>query len=148
MVSYIWTNFTSEQLRKHFCSTCTPNFRTKALTNIGASESKFKMHYHDGEVCLNCMHTTCNSRYIVRAGAVCSTSKKPKYVIRTHTQNVQPVCTGSQPDFRSEQIHRCVCFMGHAQWYYYKSMRQTEGRGVCLSPSHRLTVLARPSRLA
>ncbi len=67
---------------KTFCSTCSPNFHTKAATDIRASESKFKAHYHGGVVCPSCMCTACNSMYFVRAAAICTTSKKQKNVIQ------------------------------------------------------------------
>ncbi len=69
-------------LRMASCSACTPNFYTKAVTDIRASESKIHEHYHGGVVCPNCMHTARNSMYFERAGAVHTTSKKQKYAIR------------------------------------------------------------------
>ncbi len=69
-------------LRKHSCSACTPNFHTKAATDIRASESKIHKHCHGGVVCPNCMHTACNSMYFERAGAVHTKSKKQKHMIQ------------------------------------------------------------------
>ncbi len=74
--------FTLEWLRKHSASTCTPNFRTKAALDEGASMSKFEVHCHGGVVCPSCMHTACNGTYFVRKAAVHTTSKKQKYGIR------------------------------------------------------------------
>ncbi len=65
MWTYIWINITLEWLWKHSCSTWTPKFCAKAATDLGASESKFKAHYHEGVVCPNCLHTACNSMYFI-----------------------------------------------------------------------------------
>ncbi len=50
--------------------------------DVGASESKFKAHYHDGVICPNCVHTACNSMYFVKAAAVHTTSKKHQFAIQ------------------------------------------------------------------
>ncbi len=60
---------------------CTPKCHAWAPTDRRASELKFKAHCHDRAVCPSCMHTVCNSMYFVRAAAVCTKSKKQKYVI-------------------------------------------------------------------
>ncbi len=72
-------NFTLKCLRKHSDLTCTVvSFCIKAVTDIEASESKFKMHYHDRVVCPICMYTACDSMYFVRAAAGHTISKKQK----------------------------------------------------------------------
>ncbi len=53
MVSYIWTNFTLEWLRKPSGSTCTPNFYTEAATAIGALALKLKANDHDDYKCFS-----------------------------------------------------------------------------------------------
>ncbi len=59
---------------------CILKFHIKAAMDLRASESKFKVHYHDGVICPSCLHTACNSMYLMRAAAAC-TSKKQKYSI-------------------------------------------------------------------
>ncbi len=54
----------------------------KAVMDSRASESKFKAHFHDGVVCPSCLRTARNSVYLVRAAAVCTTSKKQKTLIQ------------------------------------------------------------------
>ncbi len=75
ILTYIWINVTSEWLWKHLCSTCTSKFCAKAATDIWASESKFRVQYHDGVVCPSCMHTANNSMYFVRAAVVHTSTK-------------------------------------------------------------------------
>ncbi len=56
-ITCIWTIITLEWLRKHSYVTCILKFHAKAVTNVAASESKFKVHYHDRAVCSSCLHT-------------------------------------------------------------------------------------------
>ncbi len=97
ILNYIWMNITLEWLGKHSCSTCTPCVCTKAATDIGASESKFKAYYHGGVVFPSCMHTTGNSIYFMRAAAVYTTSKKQMFAIRKHHEAIAGhACVGPQ----------------------------------------------------
>ncbi len=107
------------------------NFCAKAVTDLEASELKFKMHYHDGVVCPNCMHSACNSMYFVRAAAVCTTSKQQKYAIMTLVQSFKFVltrhCTVCDDYIYSWQVfHDRVMILLYSGGRFYWSSLETK----------------------